>query len=67
MTTGFNRESAKIYVFPARGRMPVGEPREKARPTADIAALRLPEVTSGSAWYHEDAVRDSEQARKPRS
>ena len=63
-TTSFDRGSAKIYQFPARGRMTAGEPREKAKSAADLALQRACEAACDSAWYHEDAIREAEQARK---
>ena len=65
MTTSFHGGSAKIYQFPPRGRLIVGEPREKAVPAANLAPQRAVEGASGSGWYHEDAIREAEQARKP--
>jgi len=63
-TTSFSRGSAKIYQFPVRGRMTAGEPREKAKSAADLALQRACEAACDSGWYHEDAIRESEPARK---
>lgn len=63
MTTNVHRESAKIYVFPARGRFAAGEPFE--RTTTDAATpSRAVSAALGSAWYHEEALRDADHSRK---
>jgi hypothetical protein len=51
------RTSAKIYQFPVRGRFanPNGfAPTESALPT----------VSFGDAWYHDDAMKEEQKARK---
>jgi hypothetical protein len=58
------RESAKIYQFPARTVRSGNGLRGKTKSTADLKAVQLPEVSFGSAWYHEAAIRDSEQNHK---
>jgi hypothetical protein len=58
MTTNLVRESAKIYQFPVRNLQKINEMRERANPRPVI-------YESGSAsWYHEDAIREAEEARK---
>ncbi|WP_406857366.1 DUF2735 domain-containing protein [Alsobacter sp. KACC 23698] len=52
------RESAKIYPFPSRSK--TGELRPVRRPASPQDGARSPEVDAG-AWYHEAALRDSEQ------
>jgi len=44
--------------------MTAGEPREKAKSAADLALQRACEAACDSGWYHEDAIRESEPARK---
>lgn len=56
--------SAKIYQFPAGGRAGLGGRRHGGKPADDFAAPRLATVTSGSAWYHEEALREAEGVRK---
>ncbi|SMD02957.1 DUF2735 domain-containing protein [Rhizobium sp. RU36D] len=58
MTTNMVRESAKIYQFPVRNLQKINEMRERATARPVI-------YESGSAsWYHEDAIREAEEARK---
>ncbi len=58
MTTNMVRESAKIYQFPVRNLQKINEMRERAM-------VRPVIYESGSAsWYHEDAIREAEEARK---
>lgn len=51
------RTSAKIYQFPVRGRFagPNGVTRQ------DNA---LPTVAIGDAWYHDEAMKEEQKARK---
>jgi hypothetical protein len=64
MTTNLGRESAKIYQFPTR--TPLSGPglRGKNKSAADLKTAQLPEVSFGSCWYHEAAVRDSDRNHK---
>jgi hypothetical protein len=56
--TNVQRESAKIYAFPARGRFAVDQkPSENKTTRATAAAL-------DSAWYHDEAIREAELPRK---
>jgi hypothetical protein len=58
MTTNIVRESAKIYEFPVRDAARLNAMRERMTPKPVI-------YESGSAsWYHEEAIREAEQARK---
>jgi hypothetical protein len=67
MTTEFQRGPAKIYQFPTRVRPALGGYREDARPgenpaitTASAApAPRVAVAAGGSAWYHEEALREA--------
>jgi Protein of unknown function (DUF2735) len=60
MGTQGRRESAKIYQFPKKGR-----PQPSYGANADVWAQDLPVVDFGSGWYHEAAIREAEQPRKP--
>ncbi|AXK80199.1 DUF2735 domain-containing protein [Pseudolabrys taiwanensis] len=65
MTTNVHRESAKIYAFPARGRFASGASYE--RPSTDdkrMVPSRAVAAALGSAWYHEEALRDADRTRK---
>ena len=64
INTSVNEGSAKIYQFPAGGRVALGEPRygetkavtEFAEPTVNLADC------SGS-WYHAAAIQESQPGR----
>jgi Protein of unknown function (DUF2735) len=61
MSTSMSRASATIYTFPPRGRFAI---REQEMPAPAIAPAG---VSSGSGWYHEEAIqaaREGEQNRK---
>lgn len=52
------RQSAKIYTFPARGRF--------ARSQAADNVERFPEASIGDAWYHDEAIREAVHDERPR-
>jgi hypothetical protein len=63
MTANSDRESAKIYQFPARGRFAVnlsGETTGAATPTSQ----HVVKVAVGSGWYHDAAIQEEERAHK---
>ena len=62
MTTSRDRGSAEIYQFPPRGRFVAGR-RDESEPAAGIAMSRLTTAFGGN-WYHEEAIREAERARK---
>lgn len=65
MITDGNRESAKIYAFPARVRTAaVIGGGEQAKPVADLASRRLPKTVFGSGWYHDAAIEEAAQQPK---
>jgi uncharacterized protein DUF2735 len=58
MTKDVNRESTKIYQFPAHGRFAT---RDRGDGSVSTAVPRLPLVESaplGAAWYHEEAIQE---------
>ena len=65
MSTSVSRASATIFTFPPRGRYAIRE-----QDTSMPATAQLPlgvKVSSGSGWYHEEAIqaaREAEQGRK---
>jgi Protein of unknown function (DUF2735) len=63
MTTSSSPESAKIYQFPARGRF-ASAGREDSKSAVAMMSPRVAPATFGGAWYHEEAIRDAEGARK---
>lgn len=64
MTTSHDRGSAEIYQFPPRGRFAVGGHRDESDAAVGIASPRLPTMAFGGSWYHEEAIREAERARK---
>lgn len=48
--------SAEIIAFPPRGRFAVAERQDDASNTR--ATARVAKAASGSAWYHEEAIRE---------
>lgn len=63
MTTNVTRESATIYQFPVGGRSGLARKREEANASAYLSSLGACEASSGSGWYHEEAMR-AERGRK---
>jgi hypothetical protein len=68
MTTSLNRGSAKIYQFPTRVRSALGSQRDEAKSGENVPApnlaSRFANAAFGSAWYHEEAVQESDGAGK---
>jgi hypothetical protein len=62
MTSNLQRDTAKIYVFPARGRFATPDPREAFR--REAASLRNAPAPCSGSWYHEEAIREAERNRK---
>jgi Protein of unknown function (DUF2735) len=60
MTTKYHQGSARIYQFPTKIRPASGGHRQDAGSSDTLSAPR--KTVSGSAWYHEEAVREAEQA-----
>ncbi len=63
MTTSGSPETAKIYVFPGRGRFAASSPREEFIQPANVQIPRGVTVASASGWYHDEAIQ-AEQRRK---
>lgn len=61
---GTDRGSAKIFVFPARGRFAASAQREQSNRTLEQALPRMAKVASGSGWYHDEAIRDAERSHE---
>jgi hypothetical protein len=69
MTTSSDRGSAKIYQFPARGRVAAGGHRLESklhenRTVSNPPLPRFAQAVFGSAWYHEEAIREADRADK---
>lgn len=62
MTTTSQRETAKIYQFPIGGRTGLRRDRAVAQPAETPATTRVSKAVFSGSWYHEEAIRDSEQA-----
>jgi hypothetical protein len=56
MSAQNERTSAKIYQFPVRGRF--------AKPNGFTQDNALPTVSIGDAWYHDEAMKEEQKARK---
>ena len=63
MTTNSDRESARIYQFPARGRFAANVQRDE-KPAASLTSPQVVKAAVGSGWYHEAAIEEAERARK---
>ena len=63
MTTTSLRGSATIIKFPARGRF-AADHRDDAKPVSPTMPTHAVKVAGGSGWYHEEAIREAEWARK---
>ncbi|MEZ5827744.1 MAG: DUF2735 domain-containing protein [Hyphomicrobiales bacterium] len=64
MTASSFGGTAKIYQFPTGGRAGLGGRRNQATPANDYTVPHYATVASGSAWYHEEAIREAERVRK---
>ena len=64
MNTSTYQESAKIYQFPTRVRPTSGGHRDEAAPVVELVSPRLPQAEFGGGWYHEEAIQETERARK---
>jgi Protein of unknown function (DUF2735) len=64
MTMSHDRRTAEIYQFPLRGRFAAGGKGDEAKSASGIVASRLAINAFGGNWYHEEAIRDAERARK---
>ena len=64
MATSMQRGSAKIYDFPARGRFALNGHLDDSRLATSVIAPAIANIASGSAWYHEAAMREAELPRK---
>jgi hypothetical protein len=66
MSTSLSRASATIYTFPPRGRFAIRE-QDTSIPATGLQLPRGVNISSGSGWYHEEAIQaasEAEQGRK---
>jgi hypothetical protein len=59
--TEVSRSSAQIFQFPPRGRYAIGGNDTSYHKQAVTFAPRVAIATLSGAWYHDEAVRESEQ------
>jgi Protein of unknown function (DUF2735) len=64
MSEDIQRKSAQIFQFPAGGRATLAARRAARERSVDFIPARVANVACASSWYHEDAVREAEQAPK---
>ncbi len=64
MTTNLGRESAKIFLFPTRARLAADARRAKTKSVVDLKTIQIAEVSFGSGWYHDAAIREDERNHK---
>jgi hypothetical protein len=64
VTANFQRESAKIYQFPVRGRT-TGLGQFSAAQPAMMMSAQVAQALGGS-WYHEEAVQEALEAERTR-
>jgi Protein of unknown function (DUF2735) len=66
MSTSVSRTSATIYTFPPRGRFAIRE-QDVSTPATGLQLPHGVTLSSGSSWYHEEAIQaaiEAEQGRK---
>jgi hypothetical protein len=61
MTSNSSRETAKIYQFPAGGRAAMRAGRPLVKPVDDVADAAATRAVVGGSWYHEEAIRETDQ------
>ena len=64
MNSEFQRQTAKIFQFPAGGRAALGGQRNEAKSSNSSNSHKVSEVACAGAWYHEAAIRDMDRNRK---
>ena len=61
-SSGF--QSAKIYAFPARGRVSPTGPVVEVDRAGKLKSARVTVSECGAAWYHDAAIQDALPSRK---
>lgn len=61
MATSFHSETAKIYEFPIRGRKTAADYQDRK---SDLGLQKSYPIEFGGSWYHEEAIRETDQPRK---
>jgi hypothetical protein len=62
MTTDVNRQTANVIQFPLKNRMAAVAQSRSARLIEEALAMPLHDYGS---WYHEEAIAESTEGRKP--
>lgn len=65
MRTDPGPRSATILMFPTAARSPAVNLSNKAKFAAELAALEGRTVACADAWYHQEAVAQERQGRRP--
>lgn len=63
MTERYQRETARIYSLADRVRFGAARPAKPAAAGKNPAAAVVP-ADFGGAWYHDEAIRDTDPSRK---
>jgi hypothetical protein len=69
MNTGFNQETARIYQFPVGGRSGLASSiggRRQDEIRRDLELARVAQIAVGGAWYHDEAIQESEESEPAR-
>lgn len=64
MATSMNHETATVIPFPLKNRMNAVSQSRIARL---VEEARLAPLQDYGSWYHEEAVRESSESRKPQA
>lgn len=62
MATTMQRETAKIFEFPAGGRA-IRNARPSSKPASHPPPAKLVKIEYGSSWYHEAAVEEEHSTK----
>jgi hypothetical protein len=64
MTTSYDGRSAEIYQFPLRGRFAPKTQHDEMNMASGISPVLRAPIVFGPTWYHEEAIRENDRARK---
>lgn len=64
MGVSSERQSAKILMFPVRGRASAAILSNRDKFAAEVASLRTLDIAGETAWYHDEAVAEAAPDRK---
>jgi Protein of unknown function (DUF2735) len=65
MGTTTYRGTAKIYEFPRGGRAAFRAVRDAGPALADLGPSIVYDAAFSGSWYHEDAIRETQDRREP--